>query len=78
MADITTELQQIKAMAEKGKTEKTTAEANHKTFSKQRDEIVADLVQDGVKPEDLDAELASIDQEMWACINESKQLMGMC
>ena len=73
--DITARLNSLKAQIEKGKAEKARAEANLETYTKQRDEIVAELEALGVKPGNLDAEIVRLDQEIEDALSRAEELL---
>ncbi len=73
--DILARLNNLKAQIEQGKTEKAKAQANLETFTKQRDEIIAQLAQLGVTPENLDAEIARLNQEIMANLEQAEALL---
>lgn len=73
--DTVTRLNELKTQIEKGKAEKAKAEANLETYTKQRDEIIADLKILGVEPENLDAEIARLDKEIEEALAKAKELL---
>ncbi len=73
--DVLVRLNNLKAQIEQGKTEKAKAQANLETFTKQRDEIIAQLGQLGVTPENLDAEIARLNQEILANLEQAEALL---
>lgn len=73
--DVTTRLNAIKAQIEKGKVEKTRAETNLALYTKQRDEIIAQLAELGVTPEGLDQEIARLDQEIAENLARAEELL---
>ena len=74
--DITGRLNNLKSQIETGKTEKAKAQANLETYTKQQEELIAQLGQLGVKPENLDAEIAKLDQEIAANLAEAEKLLA--
>ena len=66
MDDITSKLNELKTEIERGKTEKTRAEANLESYTKQKDEIVTQMALLSVTPETIEAEIAKLDQEIAA------------
>jgi chromosome segregation ATPase len=73
--DVTARLNNLKAQIEKGKVEKTRAETNLALYTKQRDEIIAQLAELGVTPEGLDAEIARLDQEIAENLARAEELL---
>ncbi|NLI12501.1 MAG: hypothetical protein GX425_07740 [Peptococcaceae bacterium] len=73
--DVTARLNSLKAQIEKGKAEKARAEANLETYTKQRDEIIGELKSLGVEPENLDAEIARMDQEIEDALAKAEELL---
>jgi hypothetical protein len=74
--EITARLNNLKSQIETGKTEKAKAQANLETYTKQKDDLVAQLGQLGVTPENLDSEIARLDQEITANLAEAEKLLG--
>ncbi len=68
-------LNSIKTQIEQGKTEKTRAETNLELFTKQQQEIEAQLKELGVAPENIDAEIAKLDQEIEANLTQAETLL---
>ncbi|GEA17777.1 hypothetical protein E306M_09800 [Moorella sp. E306M] len=73
--DITNRLNNLKAQIERGKMEKARAEANLESYTRQRDEIIAQLAELGVTPENLDAEIARLDQEITENLARAEELL---
>lgn len=74
-ANMTNRLNELKSQIEQGKVEKTRAEANLEMYTKQRDEEVAKLVELGVTPETLDAEIARLEQEIAVGVEQAENLL---
>ena len=74
-ADITLRLNNLKAQIERGKAEKAKAEANMETYTKQRDEIVAQLAELGVTPDTLEAEIMKLDGEIEVGLTRAEELL---
>lgn len=74
-ADITLRLNNLKAQIERGKAEKAKAEANMETYTKQRDEIVAQLAELGVTPDTLEAEILKLDGEIEEGLTRAEELL---
>jgi Holliday junction resolvasome RuvABC DNA-binding subunit len=74
-ANMTNRLNALKAQIEQGKVEKTKAETNLETYTKQRDEEIAKLVELGVTPENLDNEISKLEQEIAASIEQAENLL---
>lgn len=68
-------LNAIKTQIEQGKTEKARAEANLEVFTKRQQEIEAQLKELGVAPENIDAEIAKLDQEIEANLSQAEALL---
>ncbi|HOV80372.1 MAG TPA: hypothetical protein PK728_09750 [Bacillota bacterium] len=73
--DITARINGLKAQIEKGKVEKARAEANLAMYEKQRDEIITQLAELGVTPENVDAEIAQLDREIEENLARAEQLL---
>ncbi|NLI12493.1 hypothetical protein [Pelotomaculum propionicicum] len=73
--DTTARLNNIKAMIEKGKTEKAKAEANLESFTKQRNDVIAELKALGVDPENLDTEIAKLAREEEEALARAEELL---
>ena len=73
--DITARLNNLKAQIDQGKTEKTRAETNLESYTKQRDEVVAEMAELGVTPETVDAEIARLDAEVEADLAKAEELL---
>lgn len=73
--DITARLNSLKSQIDKGKTEKTRAEANLESYTKQRDEVVAEMQELGVTPETVDAEIERLDKEIEADLKKAEELL---
>ncbi len=74
-ADVTLRLNNLKDQIERGKAEKAKAEANLETYTKQRDEIVAQLAELGVTPENLEAEIQKLDVEIDENLRRAEELL---
>jgi chromosome segregation ATPase len=74
--DITARLNNLKSQIEIGKTEKAKAQANLETYTKQQEELIAQLGQLGVTPENLDAEISKLDQEIAGNLAEAEKLLA--
>ena len=68
-------LNSLKIQIEKGKEERTRAQTNLETYTKQRDELIAQLAELGVTPDNLDSEIARLDQEIEANLARAEQLL---
>ncbi len=75
MADVTNRLNSLKAEIERGKTEKTRAETNLESYTKQKDEVVAQMAELGVTPETVDAEITKLDQEIVDGLAKAEELL---
>lgn len=73
--DVTARLNNLKSQIEQGKVEKTRAETNLQNFTKQRDEIVAQMAELGVTPETVDAEIQRLDAEIEADLKKAEELL---
>jgi chromosome segregation ATPase len=74
-ANMTNRLNNLKTQIEQGKVEKTKAETNLETYTKQRDEEIAKLAELGVTPENLDNEISKLEQEIAASIEQAENLL---
>ena len=75
MADTQGRLNSLKAEIERGKTEKTRAETNLQNYTKQKDEVVAQMAEMGVTPETVDAEITKLDQEITDNLAKAEELL---
>ena len=73
--DVTARLNNLKSQIETGKTEKTRAETNLESYTKQRDEVVKEMAELSVTPETVDAEIARLDAEVEADLNKAEELL---
>ncbi len=74
--DAVERLNALRTQIERGKAERAKAEANLETYTKQRDEIIADLKELGVEPGDLDAEIAKLDEKIEEALARAEKLLG--
>jgi chromosome segregation ATPase len=74
-ANMTNRLNNLKTQIEQGKIEKTKAETNLETYTKQRDEEIAKLAELGVTSENLDNEISKLEQEIVASIEQAENLL---
>ena len=74
--DVLTRLNSLKAQIEQGKNEKARAEANKETYEKQKQEILNQLAEMQVSPENLDAEIARLDTEIQQGLAKAEQLLN--
>ena len=74
--DILTRLNSLKAQIEQGKNEKARAEANKETYEKQKQEIINQLAELKVAPENLDAEIARLETEIQQSLAKAEELLG--
>lgn len=72
---IETRLNNLKAQIEQGKREKAMAEANLETYTKRKEELVAQLAELGVTPETVDAEIARLDAEIEENLTKAEALL---
>lgn len=72
---IETRLNNLKAQIEQGKREKAMAEANLETYTKRKEELVAQLAELGVTPETVDAEIARLDAEIEKNLTKAEALL---
>ncbi len=77
-ADVMAKLNAIKARAEKAKTEHARAEAMLESLEKQRQEIEAELATLGVAPADLENEIAQLEKEIEANLQQAEVLLSGC
>lgn len=74
--DVLTRLNSLKAQIEQGKNEKARAEANKETYEKQKQEIISQLAELQVAPENLDAEIARLECEIQQGLTKAEQLLN--
>jgi chromosome segregation ATPase len=75
MTDITARLNNLKTQIEQGKIEKTRAETNLQNYTKQRDDIVAQMAELGVTPETVDNEIERLEQEIEESLKQAEELL---
>lgn len=75
MATVTERLESLKRQIEQGKTERTRAETTLESLEKQRAEVVAELKQLGVKPDQLNQEIERLKGEIEAGLGEAEELL---
>jgi chromosome segregation ATPase len=73
--NMTARLDALKNQIEQGKVEKTRAETNLESYTKQRDEIVAQMAELGVMPETVDAEIERLDKEIEEGLQQAEELL---
>ena len=78
MTDVTTRLNNLKAQIDNGKAQKARAEANLETYTKQLDDVKAEVRVLGVEPtvEALEAEIAKLDEGIDDDLAKAEQLLG--
>ena len=74
--NVITRLNNLKAQIDQGKNEKARAEANKETYEKQKQEIINQLAEVGVAPENLDAEISRLDSEIQQGLAKAEQLLN--
>jgi chromosome segregation ATPase len=74
--DVLTQLNSLKQQIDQGKNEKARAEANKETYEKQKQEIINQLAELKVAPENLDAEIARLDTEIQQGLAKAEQLLN--
>lgn len=75
MQEIVNRLNALKAKAEQGKTEKAKAEATIEGLKKQEAQIVSEIRALGVEPDGLDTEIARLDSEIQAGLEQAEALL---
>jgi chromosome segregation ATPase len=75
--DVTTRLNSLKSEIENGKAQKAKAEANLETYTKQLDDVKAEISALGVEPTipALEAEIAKLDAEILGGLDQAEQLL---
>ena len=73
--DITVRLNSLKSQIDQGKTEKVRAQTNLESYTKQRDQVVAEMQELGVTPETVDQEIEKLDQEIEEGIKQAEELL---
>lgn len=68
-------LNSLKVQIEKGKMEIAKAEANMETFSRQRDELVAQMAELGVTPLDIGDEIARLEKAIEEGLTMAEELI---
>ena len=76
IGDITARLNSLKSQIDTGKTEKTRAETNLESYTKQRDEVVREMTELGVTPETVDDKIARLDAEVEADLSKAEELLS--
>ena len=74
--DVLTRLNNLKAQIEQGKNEKARAEANKETYEKQKQEIINQLAELKVAPDNLDTEIARLEGEIQQGLAKAEQLLN--
>lgn len=69
-------LQNIKSQIERGRTEKARAEATLESLAKQEQDIVKQLAELGVAPENLEAEIERLKTEIAEQLSEAERLLA--
>jgi len=69
-------LQNIKSQIERGRTEKARAEATLESLAKQEQDIVKQLAELGVTPENLEAEIERLKTEIAELLSKAEQLLA--
>ena len=73
--DVLTRLNSLKTQIDQGKNEKARAEANKETYEKQKQEIIAQLAELKVVPENLDAEIQRLENEIQQGLAKAEELL---
>lgn len=68
-------LKLLKEKIEYGKTEKAKAEANIESYTRHKKELIAQLAELGVSPENLDDEITKLEQEIEDSIKRAFELL---
>lgn len=68
-------LADLKSAIELGKSEKIKAQTNLENFSRQRDELLRQLSEFNVSPENLDAEISKLDREIEENLIRAEELL---
>lgn len=69
-------LQQIKATIDRGRTEKARAEATLESLAKQEEDIHRQLAELGVEPENLEAEIESLQAQIAEQLSKAEALLA--
>jgi chromosome segregation ATPase len=69
-------LQNIKSQIERGRTEKARAEATLESLQKQEQDIVKQLAELGVAPENLEAEIERLKTEIAELLSKAERLLA--
>lgn len=73
--DVTTRLNALKTKIEQGKAAKAKAEANLETYTKQKEELEAQVRELGIEPDQLEAEITRLDVEIADSLTKAEQLL---
>lgn len=73
--DLATRLRELQERAERARTEKARAEATLESLEKQRNELVAEIREMGVEPEDLPAEIERLEEEIAQGLKKAEELL---
>lgn len=73
--ELTQKLNGLKAKVQQAQTDKAKAEANLESLTKQRDQVIGELTELGVAPENLDAEIARLTEEIATNLAKAEQLL---
>ena len=79
VTDVTVRLDRLKQQIETGKAEKVRAQTNLETYTKQLDDVKAEIESMGVEPsvDALGAEIARLDAEILESLNKAEGLLGV-
>lgn len=75
MSDYDKKLNQIKENLDKAKNLRIRAEARLEQLNKQRDEILSELKELGIKPEDLESEIGKLKSEIEELLGKAEKLI---
>ncbi|SJZ31207.1 hypothetical protein [Selenihalanaerobacter shriftii] len=75
MTDFAEEIKQLKDDLDKAKSKRYRYEARMEELKKQRKKILNKLEENGVKPEELDDEINSLESKLQKAISQAKELL---
>lgn len=75
MTDLSTRLESLKQRAETARTEKAKAEATLESLEKQQADLEAEIRAYGIEPEQLDSEIARLEEEIAEALNKAEALL---
>ncbi len=73
--DLTSKLKDLQARAEKARTEKARAEATLESLEKQREELLTEIGNQGIEPDQLESEIQRLEKEIAGGLARAEELL---